>query len=139
MVLQRNSLWLSQRPGLLLGSCTAITGLAQLGLATCQGRVAGLMATFAIGAGTAGLLAGANLISQVGAPQHIRGRMAGMGQIAFLGGGGLSGLMAAALTMQWGLKPTLALLGSLGLALGLLELVRRGRTRLTTTPEVRSA
>ena len=40
------------------------------------------------------------------APQVLRGRMAGLGQIAFLGGGGISGLAAAAgaaagLNMRW--------------------------------------
>ena len=134
VVLQRNSLWLSQRPGLLLGGCTVVTGLAQLGMASSQSRLAGLAATFVIGAGTAGLLAGANLIGQVAAPQRIRGRMAGMSQIAFLGGGGVSGLMAAALTMVWGLKPTLGLLGAIGIGLGLLELLQRGRTRLPAAP-----
>ena len=37
-------------------------------------------------------------ISQVGSPMVLRGRMAGLGQIAFLGGGGLSGLIAAGLS-----------------------------------------
>lgn len=131
LVLQRNSRWLSSRPGLLLGGCTLITGVAQVGLGTTHGAAAGLVMTFVIGAGTASLLAGANLITQVGAPQRLRGRMAGLSQIAFLGGGGLSGLLAAVLTLTWGLGPCLALLGSVGIALGALELLRRGRTRLS--------
>ena len=60
----------------------------------------------------------------------IRGRMAGLGQIAFLGGGGLSGLMAAVLSLTLGLRGTFALLGTAGLLLGLLELRRLGRLRL---------
>jgi hypothetical protein len=76
-----------------------------------------------------------NLISQVGAPMAIRGRMAGLGQIAFLGGGGLSGLMAAGLSLTLGLRGTFALLGTAGLVLGLVELRQRGRLRL----ELRSA
>jgi hypothetical protein len=56
--------------------------------------------------------------------------MAGLSQIAFLGGGGLSGLIAAGLAMRWGLGPTFGLLGSLGTALALLELLRRGRRQL---------
>jgi hypothetical protein len=130
LILQRNSRWLCNRPGLLLGACTLITGLAQIGLGSSRGAVSGLTMTFVIGAGTACLLAGTNLITQVGSPQRIRGRMAGLSQIAFLGGGGLSGLMAALLTMGWGLGSTEALLGGIGLALGILELVRRGNTRL---------
>jgi len=130
LILQRNSRWLCNRPGLLLGVCTLITGLAQIGLGSSRGAVSGLTMTFVIGAGTACLLAGTNLITQVGSPQRIRGRMAGLSQIAFLGGGGLSGLMAALLTMGWGLGSTEALLGGIGLALGILELVRRGSTRL---------
>jgi MFS family permease len=130
LMLQRNSRWLCNRPGLLLGACTLITGLAQIGLGSSRGAVSGLTMTFVIGAGTACLLAGTNLITQVGSPQRIRGRMAGLSQIAFLGGGGLSGLMAALLTMGWGLGSTEALLGGIGLALGILELVRRGNTRL---------
>lgn len=131
LVLQRNSRWLSSRPGLLLGGCTLITGVAQVGLGTTRGAAAGLVMTFVIGAGTASLLAGANLITQVGAPQRIRGRMAGLSQIAFLGGGGLSGLLAAVVTLTLGLGACLALLGSVGIALGSLELLRRGSTRLS--------
>jgi hypothetical protein len=130
LVLQRNSQWLCSRPSLLLGTCTLLTGAAQVGLGASQGPASGLAMTFVIGAGTAGLLSGANLIAQVGSPQRIRGRMAGLSQIAFLGGGGLSGLMAALLTMAWGLGPTAALLGGIGIGLGLLELVRRASSRL---------
>jgi MFS family permease len=130
LILQRHSRWLCNRPGLLLGVCTLLTGLAQIGLGSSRGAVSGLAMTFVIGAGTACLLAGTNLITQVASPQRIRGRMAGLSQIAFLGGGGLSGLMAALLTMTWGLGPTAALLGGIGLALGILELVRRGSARL---------
>lgn len=130
LVLQRNSQWLCSRPSLLLGTCTLLTGAAQVGLGASQGPASGLAMTFVIGAGTAGLLSGANLIAQVGSPQRIRGRMAGLSQIAFLGGGGLSGLMAALLTMAWGLGPTAALLGGIGIGLGLLELVKRASSRL---------
>jgi hypothetical protein len=58
--------------------------------------------------------------------------MAGLGQIAFLGGGGISGLMAAGLTelLPGGLWSCLAVLGALGAALGVVELQRQGRTRL---------
>lgn len=138
LVLQRHSRWLSQRPALLLGSCTVVTAVAQLAMASFSQPATsslGLVATFAIGAGTACLLSGVNLISQVGAPMAIRGRMAGLGQIAFLGGGGLSGLMAAVLSLTLGLRGTFALLGTAGLLLGLLELRRLGRLRL----ELRSA
>lgn len=130
VILQRNSRWLCSRPSLLLGVCTLVTGMAQVGLGASRGALTGLAMTFVIGAGTAGLLAGTNLITQVGSPQRLRGRMAGLSQIAFLGGGGLSGLLAALLTMAWGLGPTAALLGSIGLGLGILEVVRRGKTRL---------
>jgi MFS family permease len=137
VVLQRNSHWFSHRPGLLMGGCTLLTALAQLGMALAHPdpggavhRTLALAMAFLIGAGTAMLLAGVNLIGQVGAPMVLRGRMAGMGQIAFLGGGGLSGLIAAALTMHWGLMATFALSGGCGLALGLGELWRRGRLQL---------
>jgi hypothetical protein len=58
--------------------------------------------------------------------------MAGLGQIAFLGGGGLSGLAAAGLigVVPGGLWGTLALLGSLGALLGLAELWQRRAMRL---------
>ncbi len=134
VLLQRNSTWLSERPALLMGVCTVITGAAQLALAAAGLRgVAwvGLMGTFAIGAGTAALLAGVNMISQVGAPLEIRGRMAGLGQIAFLGGGGVSGVIAALIAMQAGLVSSFALLGGISLLLGALELVRRGGLRLS--------
>jgi hypothetical protein len=58
--------------------------------------------------------------------------MAGLGQIAFLGGGGLSGLAAAGLisVLPGGLWGTLALLGGLGALLGLAELWQQRRLRL---------
>jgi MFS family permease len=130
LILQRNSRWLCSRPSLLLGVCTLVTGIAQVGLGLSRGVVTGLAMTFVMGAGTACLLAGSNLITQIGSPQRLRGRMAGLSQIAFLGGGGVSGLLAALLTLAWGLGPTAALLGGIGLGLGILEVVRRGKTRL---------
>lgn len=130
VVLQRNSLTLSQRPGLLLGSCLVLTAVAQLGMAASNGLTMSLAMTFLIGAGTACLLSGTNLIGQVGAPMVLRGRMAGLGQIAFLGGGGLSGLLAALLSMKVGLQGTFALMGAAGLVLGISELIRRGGLRL---------
>lgn len=133
VLLQRNSRRLSERPGLLLGVCTVVTGGAQLAMAAAGLRGiawVGLGGTFAIGAGTAALLAGVNLVSQVGAPMEIRGRMAGLGQIAFLGGGGVSGVLAALITLQAGLVSSFALLGGVALALGALELLRRGDLRL---------
>ena len=130
VVLQRNSQALSERPGLLLGSCLVLTAVAQLGMAASNGLTMSLAMTFLIGAGTACLLSGTNLIGQVGAPMVLRGRMAGLGQIAFLGGGGLSGLLAALLSMKVGLQGTFALMGTAGLVLGLSELIRRGGLRL---------
>ena len=137
VVLQRNATALGRRPGLLLGSSTLITGLAQLGLAL-RGVLPwpeawGLAMAFLIGLGTASLLAGTNLIIQVHAPQVLRGRMAGLGQIAFLGGGGLSGLLAAGLS-GWpplGVWGCFGLLGSLGLLLGSRELLVRRQLRLS--------
>jgi len=134
VLLQRNSSWWSQRPALLLGSCTAVTGLAQLAMAGAglRGVVwVGLLGTFTIGAGTAALLAGMNMISQVGAPLEIRGRMAGLAQIAFLGGGGISGVLAALITRQADLSTSFALLGAVALALGTVELLRSGGLRLS--------
>ncbi|MCT0217613.1 MFS transporter [Synechococcus sp. CS-1329] len=130
LLLQRRSQWLSERPSLLLGSCAVLTSLGQLGMALTAPSAFHLGMTFLIGAGTAGLLAGSNLILQVGAPLVLRGRMAGLGQIAFLGGGGFSGLIAAALSLRVGLPATFALMGSVGLALGLLELSSRWGLRL---------
>ena len=130
VALQRNSLAFSERPVLLLGTCAVTVALAQLGMAAASGEVSVLAMTFLIGAGTAGLLAGSSLILQVGAPMALRGRMAGLGQIAFLGGGGVSGLVAALMAMTVGLTTTFALLGGVGLVIGLLELGRRGDLRL---------
>ncbi len=136
LVLQRHSVRLSRRPALLLGGCAVLTALSQLGMALALALPDGpaktslsLAMTFAIGTGTACLLAGTNLIGQVGAPVVLRGRMAGLGQIAFLGGGGLSGMMAALLTMRFGLLACFAVLGLAGLGMGLWELSRR-RMRL---------
>ncbi|MFZ9215645.1 MAG: MFS transporter [Vulcanococcus sp.] len=132
LLLQRNATEIGRRPGLLLGATTLLTALAQVGLASQWGQAWGLAMAFLIGAGTASLLAGTNLIIQVHAPQVLRGRMAGLGQIAFLGGGGLSGLAAALLTetLPGGLWSCLAVLGILGAGLGIWELLRRSRMRL---------
>ena len=132
VLLQRRSVAICSRPGLLLGGCTLLTALAQLGLALQGPQAWGLAMAFLIGAGTACLLAGTNLIIQVHAPQVLRGRMAGLGQIAFLGGGGLSGLAAATLTgsLPGGLWSCFALLGTLGAVLGSWELLRQWRWRL---------
>ena len=130
LVLQRNSRALSERPALLLGGCAVAVALAQLGMAAVSGGPVALAMALLLGAGTAGLLAGSSLILQVGAPMALRGRMAGLGQIAFLGGGGVSGLVAAALAMTVGLPATFALLGGVGLVVGVLELGRKGALRL---------
>jgi MFS family permease len=132
VVLQRRATALARRPGQLLGVSTVVTSLAQLGLAVNASQAWGLAMAFLMGAGTACLLAGTNLIIQVHAPQVLRGRMAGLGQIAFLGGGGLSGLIAAGLTLTpLGLWGCFGLLGGLGLLLGSWELIQQGRVRLS--------
>ena len=128
--LQRHAGSLSRKPGLLLGASTLISGLAQVGLGLNPHALWGLFMAFLIGAGTACLLSGTNLIIQVHSPQVLRGRMAGLGQIAFLGGGGLSGLLAAGMSLRVGLWPSFVVLGGLGAALGLWELLSQKRTRL---------
>jgi hypothetical protein len=136
VVLQQNSTWLSARPGVLMGTSLLLTALSQIGMAISLehrspwSQPVGLMMGFFLGAGTATLLSGVNLMAQVGAPMGLRGRMAGLGQIAFLGGGGFSGLLAAGLTRAVGMVTTIGLLGSLGLTLAVWELARRGRMRL---------
>ena len=89
-----------------------------------------LSMAFAIGAGTAGLLSSCNLITQIGAPQVMRGRMAGLSQIAFLGGGGISGLLAVLLVAITSKTATFALTGGIGAVLALLWIRRRGGTVL---------
>ncbi len=134
MILQRRSQQLCRRPALLLGTSALITAVAQLGMAAATGTAAmvptSLAMAFLIGAGTACLLAGTNLITQVATPQVLRGRMAGLAQVAFLGGGGLSGLLAASLTMAYGLQACFALLGAIGLVIAVWELRSRGSQRL---------
>ena len=130
VVLQRNSARLSSRPFLTLGGFALITAVAQLGMASTSSVEISLVMTFLIGAGTAGLLSSCNLITQIGAPQVMRGRMAGLSQIAFLGGGGLSGLLAALLVMATSLSSTFAITGGIGAVLALLWIVQRGDRRL---------
>ncbi len=137
VVLQRNSQKFIARPGVLLGGCTVLTAVAQLGMAWSAVFVeegwrepVSLAMAFLIGAGTAGLLASTNLIGQMGAPMDLRGRMAGLGQIAFLGGGGLSGLLAATLTQAHGLTATFAVLGLAGLVVGMVELANHWKLKL---------
>lgn len=126
LVLQRNSSQFSRRPFLTLGGFGLITAIAQLGMAGTNGIEINLAMTFLIGAGTAGFLSSCNLITQIGSPQVMRGRMAGLSQIAFLGGGGLSGLLAALLVMATSLSTTFAITGGIGLALAVLWITRRG-------------
>jgi hypothetical protein len=64
--------------------------------------------------------------------------MAGLSQIAFLGGGGLSGIIAAALTQSIGLRNTFAITGAIGLILACVEIARRGRVLLVETDGLRS-
>ena len=130
VALQRHSRWLTQRPGLLLGSSLLVTSWAQLVMAYAPQQGVKLAMSFLIGAGTATLLAGSNLTLQVGSAMVLRGRMAALGQIAALGGGGLSGLLAAALTLQVGLNHTFALLGMAGMVLAMVELLGRRGERL---------
>ncbi|MFM7311604.1 MAG: MFS transporter, partial [Cyanobium sp.] len=130
LVLQRNSSWLAARPAWLLGTSLLVTSLAQLGMAHEPLPGLRLVMTFLIGAGTACLLAGTNLVLQVGAPMAIRGRMAALGMIASLGGGGLSGIVAALLTATIGLDRTFGLLGAMGLVLAVVELLARRDLRL---------
>ena len=129
-VLQRNSSRFSRRPFLTLGGFGLLTAVAQLGMARSPSVAFSLLMTFLIGAGTAGLLSSCNLISQVGSPQVMRGRMAGLSQIAFLGGGGVSGLLAAVLVIATSLSTTFALTGGIGAVLALLWMRRRGGTVL---------
>ncbi len=130
IALQRRSRWLVERPVLLLAGSLLLTSWAQLGMAYARDGSIRLAMSFLIGAGTACLLAGSNLILQVGAPMALRGRMAALGQIAALGGGGLSGLLAALLTMRVGLDRTFALMGITGMVLALVELLSRRNLRL---------
>ncbi len=89
-----------------------------------------------IGVGKARRFSSASLISKVGLKRVLRGRMAGLSQIAFLGGGGLSGLIAAQLTISLGLQATFAIAGGIGLILSLGEIWRRGGMQMN---EVKSA
>ena len=135
LILQRNSHRFCRRPSLTLAGFGLVTAVAQLGMARGGTVPFILFMTLLIGAGTAGLLSSSNLITQVGSSQILRGRMAGLSQIAFLGGGGISGLIAAQLSISVGLPTTFAISGGIGVVLALMEIRRRGSTVLR---EVRS-
>ena len=130
LVLQRNSQRFCRRPFLTLGGFGLITAVAQLGMARTPGPVFSLAMAFLIGAGTAGLLSSCNLISQIGSPQVMRGRMAGLSQIAFLGGGGLSGLIVAQMVMFTNLSTAFAVTGGLSAAVAVLWIRKRGAKTL---------
>ena len=130
LVLQRNSQRFCRRPFLTLGGFGLITAVAQLGMARTPGPVSSLAMAFLIGAGTAGLLSSCNLISQIGSPQVMRGRMAGLSQIAFLGGGGISGLIVALMVMFSSLSTAFAVTGGLSAALAVLWMRKRGAKTL---------
>ena len=104
-MLQKNSDRFSQRPFLTLGGFGLITAIAQLGMAVTPGVGFSLAMAFLIGAGTAGLLSSCNLITQIGSEQVMRGRMAGLSQIAFLGGGGTMACSGAVEFGRGGGKP----------------------------------
>ena len=126
VVLQRNSRPFSHRPFLTIGCFGLLTAVAQVGMAASPGMEFSLAMAFLIGAGTAGLLSSCNLITQIGSAQVVRGRMAGLSQIAFLGGGGLSGLLAALIVMATSLSTTFAVTGGIGAVLAVLWIRRRG-------------
>ena len=56
----------------------------------------------------------------------MRGRMAGLSQIAFLGGGRLSGLIVALMVMFTNLSTAFAVTGSLSAAVAVLWIRKRG-------------
>ena len=103
-----------------------VTAIAQLGMARTTGVGFSLAMGFLIGAGTAGLLSSCNLITQIGSPQEMRGRMAGLSQIAFLGGGGISGLLAALLVKTTSLSTAFGLTGGLSVAVALIWMRQQG-------------
>ena len=126
VVLQRNSSRFCQRPFLTLGGFGMVTAIAQLGMARTTGAGFSLAMAFLIGAGTAGLLSSCNLITQIGSPQEMRGRMAGLSQIAFLGGGGISGLLAALLVKTTSLSTAFGLTGGLSVGVALIWMRQQG-------------
>ena len=126
VVLQRNSSRFCQRPFLTLGGFALLTAIAQLGMARTTGAGFSLAMAFLIGAGTAGLLSSCNLITQIGSPQEMRGRMAGLSQIAFLGGGGISGLLAALLVKTTSLSIAFGLTGGLSVGVALIWMRQQG-------------
>ncbi len=130
LLLQRNSHSFCRRPFLTLSGFALITGVAQLGMAQDLSKGFSLAMTLVIGAGTAGLLSSCNLITQVGSPQVLRGRMAALSQIAFLGGGGLSGLAAALMVIKVGLPSTFATAGGIGIGIAIWGLWRKRQTVL---------
>ena len=60
----------------------------------------------------------------------MRGRMAGLSQIAFLGGGGLSGLLVAAVVVSSNLSTAFALCGGISLVEALRWIATRGKATL---------
>ena len=126
VVLQRNSTRFCRRPFLTLGGFGLVTASAQLGMARTPGAGFSLAMAFLIGAGTAGLLSSCNLITQIGSPQEMRGRMAGLSQIAFLGGGGISGLLAALLVKTSNLSTAFAVTGGISCVVALIWIRQRG-------------
>ncbi|MBL6794252.1 MAG: MFS transporter [Synechococcus sp. BS307-5m-G36] len=130
LVLQRNSAQFSHRPFLTLGGFGAITAIAQLGMSRSPGVGFSLAMAFLIGAGTAGLLSSCNLITQIGSDPVMRGRMAGLSQIAFLGGGGLSGLLVAGVVVASNLSTAFALCGGISLVVAIRWILTRGQRTL---------
>ncbi len=130
VILQRNSIKWFRRPFLTLSGFASLTAIGQVGMSQSSIRSFSLLMAFLIGAGTAGLLSSCNLMTQLASPQVLRGRMAGLSQIAFLGGGGLSGIFAAFLTAAIGLRMTFGVLGMLGLVLAVWSFYSRGETVL---------
>ena len=60
----------------------------------------------------------------------MRGRMAGLSQIAFLGGGGLSGLLVAGVVVASNLSTAFALCGGISLVVAIRWILTRGQKTL---------
>jgi MFS family permease len=114
LLLQRFSRQVTRFPRQFLAIAATITAIAQIGLFW-FGSVSGYAMAFLIGAGTAGLLAGASIIGQALSPLEARGRVAALMLIAGLGGGGISSLLVGVLVNTLGLSPSMGLVGFSGL------------------------
>jgi MFS family permease len=103
---------------------TSVMGVAELLLAPQDSVPASLVLLFVIGAAYTLWTANANSMLQIGSPEHLQGRAAGLYFFAFIGGSPLGGLLAGWLVATGGTELAFAVAGVFALVMTAVVAVR---------------